>query len=98
MCAGPNAPPPSTNMPRVSSAGSQLTSQTSFSTLPAATTTSTPDKKNKKEKKKLFGKKKKEEEHILEISGPTGFKHESHIGWDAQQGFEVPISLLALTI
>jgi hypothetical protein len=47
------------------------------------------DKKKQKVKKQKGGKKKQKEEHVLEISGPTDFKHESHIGWDAQKGFEV---------
>eukprot|EP01132_Coremiostelium_polycephalum_P000963 gene963-1226_t len=29
------------------------------------------------------------QEKELEISGPTDFKHESHIGWDADKGFEI---------
>lgn len=62
---------------------------TSTTPTPAPSAPDTSDKKKKKKEKKLFGKKKREEEHILEISGPTNFKHDSHIGWDAQKGFEV---------
>ncbi|KAM9986047.1 hypothetical protein ACTFIZ_004317 [Dictyostelium cf. discoideum] len=29
------------------------------------------------------------EEKGMEISGPTDFKHESHIGWDKENGFEI---------
>eukprot|EP01133_Synstelium_polycarpum_P004381 gene4381-5126_t len=29
------------------------------------------------------------EEKPMEISGPTGFKHESHIGWDPEKGFDI---------
>ncbi len=44
-----------------------------------------------KQRRRLFGKKKKREEQpqIMEISLPTSFKHEGHIGWDMQRGFEV---------
>lgn len=67
----------------------QLTKQKSFN-APAPATTA---EKKPKEKKKLFGKKKKEDA-VFEISGPTGFKHESHIGWDAKKGFEVKCLIL----
>ncbi|EGG19319.1 hypothetical protein DFA_02106 [Cavenderia fasciculata] len=30
-----------------------------------------------------------EKEKPMEISAPTGFKHESHIGWDADNGFDI---------
>jgi Wiskott-Aldrich syndrome protein len=30
-----------------------------------------------------------EEEVIPEISSPSGFRHESHIGWDPTNGFEI---------
>ncbi|KYR01214.1 WASP-related protein [Tieghemostelium lacteum] len=30
-----------------------------------------------------------EDKKVPEISGPTGFKHESHIGWDKENGFDI---------
>eukprot|EP01111_Echinosteliopsis_oligospora_P000744 TRINITY_DN1087_c0_g1_i3.p1 TRINITY_DN1087_c0_g1~~TRINITY_DN1087_c0_g1_i3.p1 ORF type:complete len:557 (+),score=309.68 TRINITY_DN1087_c0_g1_i3:74-1744(+) len=56
---------------------------------PVATT------KKKKEKRGIFGRKKREEEEEqaprapLEIGTPYDFKHESHIGWDANAGFQI---------
>ena len=58
---------------------------------------SSQDGKEKKEKKKsffssftskIFGNK-KEEVQTHEISGPTNFRHESHIGWDPVNGFDI---------
>jgi Wiskott-Aldrich syndrome protein len=28
-------------------------------------------------------------EQDIPISGPSGFRHESHVGWDPQNGFEI---------
>jgi len=54
------------------------------------------DEKKKEEKKKKGilgllkgGGKKKEEEHTFVISTPTDFRHDSHIGWDPVNGFDV---------
>eukprot|EP01102_Stenamoeba_stenopodia_P012593 TRINITY_DN3997_c1_g1_i1.p1 TRINITY_DN3997_c1_g1~~TRINITY_DN3997_c1_g1_i1.p1 ORF type:complete len:350 (+),score=104.17 TRINITY_DN3997_c1_g1_i1:50-1051(+) len=39
---------------------------------------------------KMFGgSKKKEEVHVPVVGAPTDFKHESHIGWDPERGFEI---------
>eukprot|EP01132_Coremiostelium_polycephalum_P007588 gene7588-9329_t len=65
---------------------------TNTSSTNLATSSSTSTKKEEKKKKggglfgKFFGNEEKEE---LEISSPTNFKHESHIGWDAEHGFEI---------
>jgi len=54
------------------------------------------DEKKKGEKKKKGilgllkgGGKKKEEEHTFVISTPTDFRHDSHIGWDPVNGFDI---------
>jgi Wiskott-Aldrich syndrome protein len=49
-------------------------------------------KKQKKKKSKFFGfgkKKKKTPKQELVIGGPTNFQHESHIGWDLDNGFDI---------
>lgn len=38
---------------------------------------------------KMFGGKKKDEPHVPVVGAPTDFKHESHIGWDPERGFEI---------
>eukprot|EP01122_Echinamoeba_exundans_P007723 TRINITY_DN2434_c0_g2_i1.p2 TRINITY_DN2434_c0_g2~~TRINITY_DN2434_c0_g2_i1.p2 ORF type:complete len:456 (-),score=139.78 TRINITY_DN2434_c0_g2_i1:59-1426(-) len=60
---------------------------------PAATSSSSaaakqPKKKGffSKFKEALFG---EEEQPEIVLSGPRGFRHESHIGWDPNQGFEI---------
>ncbi|KAK5581815.1 hypothetical protein RB653_003393 [Dictyostelium firmibasis] len=56
----------------------------------ASTLSPTPKIEKKKEKKggfmaKFFS----SEEKQMEISAPTNFKHESHIGWDPDNGFDI---------
>eukprot|EP01096_Ripella_sp_DP13-Kostka_P011718 TRINITY_DN478_c0_g1_i1.p1 TRINITY_DN478_c0_g1~~TRINITY_DN478_c0_g1_i1.p1 ORF type:complete len:510 (+),score=287.34 TRINITY_DN478_c0_g1_i1:54-1532(+) len=49
-------------------------------------------KKPAKKSGGLFGRLKggkKKEAQVMEITGPTGFKHESHIGWDLDNGFDI---------
>ncbi|GAM23084.1 hypothetical protein SAMD00019534_062590 [Acytostelium subglobosum LB1] len=62
---------------------------------PAKATPAPAPKKEEKEKKKkkgffssMFGGGDEEPENF-EISTPSSFRHESHIGWDASQGFEI---------
>jgi Wiskott-Aldrich syndrome protein len=43
----------------------------------------------KKGKFSIFTKKKKPEKTEMVIGGPTDFKHESHIGWDLENGFDI---------
>ncbi|KAK5578979.1 hypothetical protein RB653_008655 [Dictyostelium firmibasis] len=55
-------------------------------------TASTPAPKVEKKKEKKSGFMSKffsSEEKELEISAPTNFKHESHIGWDPENGFDI---------
>ncbi|KAM9973767.1 hypothetical protein ACTFIW_010895 [Dictyostelium discoideum] len=55
-------------------------------------TASTPAPKVEKKKEKKGGFMSKffsSEEKDLEISAPTNFKHESHIGWDPENGFDI---------
>eukprot|EP01133_Synstelium_polycarpum_P001077 gene1077-1221_t len=59
---------------------------------PAPMKDSKTEKEKEKKKKKgffssVFGGGDSEEE--LDISAPTQFRHESHIGWDPSQGFEI---------
>eukprot|EP00004_Rigifila_ramosa_P007341 TRINITY_DN1830_c1_g1_i1.p2 TRINITY_DN1830_c1_g1~~TRINITY_DN1830_c1_g1_i1.p2 ORF type:complete len:397 (-),score=115.63 TRINITY_DN1830_c1_g1_i1:54-1220(-) len=64
-------------------------------TAPAPAPAPTPAPAAKKEEKKksgglfggLFGGGGKAEEDEIVISAPTDFKHEGHIGWDAENGF-----------
>ncbi len=62
---------------------------------PATSTNRNSVKEEKKEKKKggflskLFGGSEKPEEEEFVLSGPTGFRHESHIGWDPTNGFDI---------
>ncbi len=66
----------------------------------AATSTARPragtkdEKKDEKKKKggffsKLLGREEKPEEEEFVLSGPSGFRHESHIGWDPTNGFDI---------
>jgi len=43
----------------------------------------------KKKKMRFFGRRKAEKPAAMVIGGPTGFKHESHIGWDLDNGFDI---------
>jgi hypothetical protein len=63
---------------------------------PASSTTRRASvKEEKKEKKKggflskLFGGDNKSYEDEFVLSAPTGFRHESHIGWDPTNGFDI---------
>ncbi|EFA77317.1 Wiscott-Aldrich syndrome protein [Heterostelium album PN500] len=65
-------------------------SQKSSTNLVAAQ--STASKPEKKKKKGFFDKllgNTDEEDEVMVISAPSGFRHESHIGWDPSQGFEI---------
>jgi len=68
-----------------------LNPNSSSGKLPASTSSSTSQPKADKKKSKggfmskFFGR----EEEELEISAPTDFKHQSHIGWDPEKGFEI---------
>ncbi|EGC37049.1 hypothetical protein DICPUDRAFT_87126 [Dictyostelium purpureum] len=55
------------------------------------TTPTASAKADKKKEKKGFMAKffSSETEKELEISAPTNFKHESHIGWDPENGFDI---------
>lgn len=63
----------------------------------AASSPATAKRKDEKKKKKgflggLFGRNKGDDDEAPEdfvISGPTGFRHASHIGWDPENGFDV---------
>ncbi len=62
----------------------------------AATSTTRARASTKEEKKKkggffskLFGGEQKTEEDEFVLSGPSGFRHESHIGWDPTNGFDI---------
>lgn len=89
-----NTPPPQQNY-------SQPPPQPQQTSIPIQQPKSNPpppssqDKKNTKKKEggffsKIFGGGgKKEEEEVHEISGPTNFRHESHIGWDPVNGFDI---------
>jgi Wiskott-Aldrich syndrome protein len=58
------------------------------STSSSAAAAKQPKKKGffSKFKEALFG---EEEQQEIVLSGPRGFRHESHIGWDPNQGFEI---------
>merc|ERR1711934_135386 len=38
---------------------------------------------------RFFGRKKSDKPAQMVIGGPTSFKHESHIGWDLENGFDI---------
>jgi len=42
-----------------------------------------------KQEKKGWGLFQKKEPKRPQVSAPTDFKHESHIGWDSERGFEI---------
>jgi hypothetical protein len=61
-----------------------------------ATSAARPRTSTKEEKKKkpgffskLLGREEKPEEEEFVLSGPSGFRHESHIGWDPTNGFDI---------
>ncbi|KAF2076768.1 hypothetical protein CYY_001957 [Polysphondylium violaceum] len=60
-------------------------SKLNTSTTSSSTTAKADKKKSKGFMSKFFGTEEKE----MEISAPTGFKHQSHIGWDPEKGFEI---------
>merc|ERR1712063_138095 len=82
----PPAMPPSNDAP---------TTQAPMRTTPITNpdTSSTVPKGAQKKKKGKFGffrsKKQKKPAAEMVIGGPTDFKHESHIGWDMENGFDI---------
>merc|ERR1712137_820644 len=85
----PPTPPPS-------SSNDGPTSTPPMNTTPIQRSESPAQKRGKKEptkKKGKFGffrsKKQKKPAAEMVIGGPTDFKHESHIGWDMENGFDI---------
>lgn len=91
----PAPPRPATTAPTPAPSPAPAPAQParSVSPAPAATTAAAPAAKQAK-KKGFFGRFKEalfgeEEQQDIVLSGPRGFRHESHIGWDPSQGFEI---------
>lgn len=65
--------------------------QVATTSIPVSTLSQAqPQQERKRGLRGLFGKRKENSQlEIKDISGPTGFRHESHIGWDSEHGFEV---------
>jgi len=80
---------------RISAQISQSNVNTTNVNTTTVNTTPLPPSSSKREEKKSFGRffkkifKGKKEEQEFEISGPTNFRHESHIGWDPVNGFDI---------
>merc|ERR1712137_913874 len=90
------APPPMAHAPPPSSSNDGPTSTPPMNTTPIQRSESPAQKRGKKEptkKKGKFGffrsKKQKKPAAEMVIGGPTDFKHESHIGWDMENGFDI---------
>lgn len=85
-------PPAAQTLPPTGHVVPPSNSQLTMKLVPIQADTSSKKEDPKKKKGGLFsrfrsGNKKKDQD--MEITGPTGFKHESHIGWDLDNGFDI---------